>query len=106
MMKVLSEGEAKIYSETMDLIACSVFLESMKKVAELNDNNQNPLEFQKEIGIAMGQVVLDQVIDITEDMPKEALVRWFTEVAIAHLVGSMERHPSYKEHIMKKIGLI
>lgn len=105
MGKILSGEEDAIYRKTMDVIACDVFYESLKAVSELHEAHLNPLESHKEIGMAMGQKVLDDIINVTEDMPKEALVRWFAEVAINHVVMGMDHHPAYKEYIIKQLGL-
>lgn len=104
-MKVLEESEASEYAEFMDNVACTVFRESMKGVVALDDSGVDPRKHSIDIGTAMGQVVLDDIIEFTKDMDKDTLVKWFAEITIASVVGTMVAHPQYKMKIMAKIGL-
>jgi len=105
-MKILDPEEEEEYALFMDKIATAIYLESYKHIKELHERHVDPLINTEEIGMATGQVVLDKVIEMTKDMPKEKLLRIFTEVAISHSVNTMQRHPEYKMRIAFLNGLI
>lgn len=104
-MKVLDQEKEEWYSDNMDRIAKTVFKESFKSVMLFNDNDVDPTKHSQDIGIAMGQVVLDEVIEISKDMSREELLKWTAELAISSVVNTMNNHPMYKLRIMHELGL-
>lgn len=98
-MTILEKGEETEYANFMDAIATAVFVESVHNVMELNKTNQDACDNIEEISMAMGQVVLDKVIDLTKDMSREKMLRIFTEMAIGYSVNVMQKHPEYKMRI-------
>jgi hypothetical protein len=103
-MKVLNPEEEQEYCDFTDAIAVCVLRESVKLVKQFNENNVNPMQHAQEISVAMGQVALDVIIEMTKDMDKEKFTRLFAEIAIANVVNAMERHPEYKKRIGSIIG--
>ncbi len=98
-MTILEKEEEKEYAEFMDTIATAVFTESVQNVMELNKTNQTVENNVNEIGMAMGQVVLDKVIELTKDMDKIKMLRIFSEMAVGYSVNMMQKHPEYKMRI-------
>jgi hypothetical protein len=108
MLRVLNDTEQEAYRVFMDAVACSVFKESMGGVVDILEHNPaaKPADCSEAIGSAMGQVLLDQIIDSTKYMDREAMIRWFAETAIGLAVVNMVKHPEYKQLIMHKLGLV
>ena len=104
-MKVLNSEEEDEYALLMDKIATVVFVESVKHVQELNESKVDPLKSVEEISMAVGQVVLDKIIDVTKDMSREKILRIFSEVAITYSINVMQKHPEYKMRIAFLNGL-
>ncbi len=105
-MKVLEEKDSQIYSDFMDDTACTIFKESMKSVVTLNKNGTDPLNLVDEIAVAMGQVVLDDIIERTKNMDRDTLIKWFAEVCIADLTATMVNHSEYQLKIMLKASIL
>src|SRR6478609_9722594 len=101
-MKVLDKGEEASYNIFMDSIACCVFKESLKGIKECNDNNIDPTKTSIEIGMSVGQIALDKVIELTKDMDRDTLLKWFTEIAVVNVVSRMHESPTYR----LKIGIL
>ena len=98
-MKLMNPEEEQEYAEFMDKIATAVFMESYKSIKELSKQNVDATENVEEIGMSVGQIVLDNIIEATKDMPHEKLLRIFTEVSIAYATYMLQRNPGYKLQI-------
>jgi hypothetical protein len=105
-MKILDKEKEPEYCDFMDKIAITICKESFKGIRDMHDQNVNPTINSEELAMAMGQVVLDQVIEQTKDMSREDLLKIFSEVSIAHVVSAMQDNQGYKLKILLLSGVL
>jgi hypothetical protein len=105
-MKVLEKSQEQEYNNFMETIAILVMKQSFKHVKQFSDQNVDPRLNSEEIGQAMGQVVLDHIIESTKHMSREELLKWFSEIAISSVVAQMTAHPDYKGKILILSGIL
>lgn len=99
-MHVLNADEEGRYGLFMDKISYCSYTESMKAVESLNVTEFDTIKpHSQAIGMAVGQVVLDKVLELTKDMEREQLIRYLTEVTFSHVVGVMNDCPEYRKKI-------
>lgn len=99
------EETGDIYADFLDKIANSVFRESMKEIVNLQNNQVDPTKNSQEIALAMGQVLLDEIIDHTKDMDRNELIKLLAEVSISYATSIMQANPNYKLSIAIRNGL-
>jgi hypothetical protein len=101
-MKVIREEEGEDFTILMEKLAVLILKESSKSLVELQQFRTltSAKGVSQEVGLAMGQVALDFMIEETKDFDKEKLMRWFTEAAITMMVNTMTQHESYRQRIM------
>lgn len=96
------EKEAE-YSEFMDSVACSIFSESLKGIQSLSSTGMDDSTIRENagsIGLAVGQIVFDKVIELSKDMSREDLVRYLAQASAAHVVEHMNSIPAYRTKIL------
>jgi hypothetical protein len=99
-MHIVSKEEEGQYGLLMDRIAYCGFLESGKAVKDVNKVDFEDLRpLSEAIGMAVGQIVLDKVIDLTKDLDRDTLVRFFAQVAFSHTIEVMNACPEYRMKI-------
>jgi hypothetical protein len=99
-MRILEEQEQSTYSSFMDRVAMIVMKTSVSRVTELEKQHINSLDCAEEIGMVIGQAVLDEVIELTKHMDRDMLLKYIVETAIGHSVQTMEKHPEYKMRVL------
>lgn len=105
-MKVLDKEEETEYSTFMENVCTTVLKESFLSIKEMHEHNVDARLNSEEIGMAMGQICLDQIIDMTKEMDRDRLVRYLAEIAIASAVNTMQSHPVYKMKLIQQLGLL
>jgi hypothetical protein len=99
-MRILEEHEKSAYSDFMDKIAMIVMSTSVTKVKELENQHIDAINCAEEIGLVIGQAVLDEIIELTKDMSRDLLLKYIAEIAIGHSIQTLEKYPEYKMRIL------
>lgn len=103
-MKVLEEKDEDVYADFMDIVAIIICKETLNGIKDLNIKSVGiPDGVSDAMGMAMGQVVLDEVIKLTENLSREELVKWYAETVISCLVSMLNHNPGYFARIVTLI---
>ena len=94
------QEEMDRYENIMTKVACLIYLESKRALLEMHKRELTCDDTQA-IGQATGQVIFDDIIELTADMSREELVKYFAQSAIAFQVGHMNVDDGYRRAIMK-----
>jgi hypothetical protein len=100
-MHVIDKEEERDYALLMDKVAYCGYLESGKAVKNMNLEvaPTDLRELSEAIGMAVGQIVLDKVIELTKNMDRDKLVRYFAQTAFSHTIEVMNGCPEYRKKI-------
>jgi len=99
-MRIIFEKEEMAdYENIMTKIACLLYLESKKALMELNKRDISTADTDA-IGLAAGQILYDDIIELTEDMSREELVKFFAQSSIAFQIKNMNDDAEYRHEIM------
>jgi hypothetical protein len=106
-MKVIRDEETKPYTIVMEKLAVLILRESSKSLIDIQKVRKLELEsaegISEEVGMALGQVALDFMIEETKNFDREKLLRWFTEAALSTMVNTMNQHESFRKMIMLRM---
>lgn len=106
-MKILEQKDKEEYENLMDEVSVVLFKHSLKSISDLSDVNIEPsMDNIHEIEMAVGQPCLDKVIELTEKMDRDKILRFLTEILTAHSTSVMVAHPDYQKKIMMKLILL
>ena len=96
-MKVINKEDIPDYGRLMESVAIVTFTESVKGLRD--QNFADPKGYHEELGMAVGQVALDKVIELTKDMDRDKLLRILAELAISNSVSMMSDDETYNRRI-------
>jgi hypothetical protein len=99
-MYSIRQNEQSEYNSLMTIVACTIHKEAEKNLKQMNNpTDEMVAEMQKEIGIAVGQVILDKVIDMTNDMDRDKLIRFLAEATSSVAIRTMNEQSSFIDRI-------
>ena len=101
-MLVLRDEDKEEYEMFMDLTACSVYKNSIAGLSELKKIHTEEEIIANDtdaLGDAVGQIVLDRVIDLTKDMSREQMIRFLAQSSTQYLLVHMRRNEQYLNKI-------
>lgn len=103
-MKYLNEKEDKQYSNLADDVAYIIFSESCKSLGDLNLLNSTEIDTKtvEVINNAVGEIVLDKVIEETKDLTREQLIKFLTLSLESSVMTTMSKHPEYTLKVMMR----
>jgi hypothetical protein len=100
-MHVIRKEEEKDYSLFVDKLAYCTYLHSGKAVKDVA-MDVKPEELKgiaEAVGMAVGQVVLDKTIELTNKMDKDTIIRYLAQLAFSHTIEVMNQCPEYRMKI-------
>lgn len=101
-MKYLNSEEEKQYCNLADEAAYIILSESCKNMSELNADKDVDLETVEIINTAVGEILLDKVIEETKDLSREQLIKFLTLTLESSVMNTMSKHPEYTMKVMMK----
>jgi len=102
-LKIIPKEEEMAYAIFSGRVAYCILSNSSNSIQELHKTNSDVEGNTEEIGLAVGQIVYDKVIELTKDMPREQLVKYLAEAIFDSASGMMTLNPNYL-HALLLIG--
>jgi len=100
-MLVIRKKDMEKYGDFMDKVSVSMLTHSCESLVELglDKTPEQLLDNTEAIGKAVGQVVLDDVIEFTKDYTREELVRFLAHNSAQLSMKVMNSDPMYRMKI-------
>lgn len=101
-LRVIPKEEGDAYYNYCDKVSYCIISNSYSIVAQFGKgaSKAEVVGSTDEIGLAVGQILHDKIIDMTKDMSREELVKYLAESSFHMMTTIMNKHPEYKYKIL------
>lgn len=100
-MVILTEEEEKRHVEIADTIAGIVYTSAVDALEEMHATEVTE-DISLAISLATGQVAYDKVIELTEGMSREDILKFYTHILGMYGMQNMMNNPMYSMKVIAK----